>query len=78
MMDLSGCRNLHKEKALFYLTCCQPLMAGVVTAGFDVISFDATRLQAIYCILQTRLLPGYSLKSRVRGLKPGAEEFVIV
>ena len=39
-------------------------MTSGVTAGFDVISFETTRLQAVYCILPLRLLPGYNLKSK--------------
>lgn len=37
---------------------CQSLMSSSVTAGFDVISFDTVRLQAVYCILLPGLLLG--------------------
>lgn len=39
-------------------------MTSGVTAGFDVISFENMRLQAVYCIPVTRLLLGYNLMSQ--------------
>lgn len=45
-------------------------MTSGVTAGFDVISFETTRLQAVYCILPLKRSLDTTQSQKVKGLKP--------